>query len=237
MFCLEKRSLGYIAAVSKYLNAGGKETRPVLFVPSNRSGSCREVALGWISLGAVQKQSWLLWRLRSARLDHPSPVSRSAEGIPALPQIGPRALPLRRGKGGGPFRREEPWRGGPGRCVAGRTLFPVHCEVPSPQARGGGGGACGVGEMSGRPDFIPLKFLPDEARNLPPPKLTDPQIFYTGLMGYCAGLLNNLLNRRPVVTVYIASSCMPLHSFLRDITLLNEKTLSMLKRTVICFSI
>uniref|UniRef100_A0A4X2LCL0 NADH:ubiquinone oxidoreductase subunit C2 n=1 Tax=Vombatus ursinus TaxID=29139 RepID=A0A4X2LCL0_VOMUR len=54
--------------------------------------------------------------------------------------------------------------------------------------------------MSVRPNSIPLQFLPDEARSLPPPKLTDPRILYTGFMGYCAGLLDNLLNRRPVVT-------------------------------------
>uniref|UniRef100_A0A4X2L0M1 Uncharacterized protein n=1 Tax=Vombatus ursinus TaxID=29139 RepID=A0A4X2L0M1_VOMUR len=54
--------------------------------------------------------------------------------------------------------------------------------------------------MSMRLNSIPLPFLPDNARSLPPPKLTDRRNLYTGFMGYCAGLLDNLLNRRPVVT-------------------------------------
>uniref|UniRef100_A0A5F9CUV6 ALG8 alpha-1,3-glucosyltransferase n=1 Tax=Oryctolagus cuniculus TaxID=9986 RepID=A0A5F9CUV6_RABIT len=52
--------------------------------------------------------------------------------------------------------------------------------------------------MSGRPGREPLKFLPDEARSLPPPKLTDPRLLYFGFMGYCSGLLDNALRRRPV---------------------------------------
>lgn len=53
--------------------------------------------------------------------------------------------------------------------------------------------------MSGRPGRRPLEFLPDEARSLPPPKLTDPRLAYIGLLGYCSGLLDNALRRRPVM--------------------------------------
>lgn len=53
--------------------------------------------------------------------------------------------------------------------------------------------------MSGRPGRVPLQFLPDEARNLPPPKLTDPRLVYIGFLGYCSGLLDNAINRRPVL--------------------------------------
>uniref|UniRef100_A0A4X2LTQ8 Uncharacterized protein n=1 Tax=Vombatus ursinus TaxID=29139 RepID=A0A4X2LTQ8_VOMUR len=54
--------------------------------------------------------------------------------------------------------------------------------------------------MSMKPNSIPLQFLPNEARSQPPLKLTDPRIPYTGFMGYCVGLLDNLLNHQPVVT-------------------------------------
>ncbi|EGW00449.1 NADH dehydrogenase [ubiquinone] 1 subunit C2 [Cricetulus griseus] len=53
--------------------------------------------------------------------------------------------------------------------------------------------------MSGRPGREPFKFLPDESRGLPPPKLNDPRLVYTGFLGYCAGLLNNALKGRPVL--------------------------------------
>lgn len=54
--------------------------------------------------------------------------------------------------------------------------------------------------MSGRPGRVPLQFLPDEARSLPPPKLTDPRLAYIGFLGYCSGLLDNAIRRRPVVS-------------------------------------
>lgn len=54
--------------------------------------------------------------------------------------------------------------------------------------------------MSGRPGREPLQFLPDEARSLPPPKLTDPRLCYLGFLGYCSGLLDNAIRRRPVMT-------------------------------------
>uniref|UniRef100_A0A7N5K974 NADH:ubiquinone oxidoreductase subunit C2 n=1 Tax=Ailuropoda melanoleuca TaxID=9646 RepID=A0A7N5K974_AILME len=54
--------------------------------------------------------------------------------------------------------------------------------------------------MSGRPGRVPLQFLPDEARSLPPPKLTDPRLAYMGFLGYCSGLLDNAIRRRPVVS-------------------------------------
>lgn len=53
--------------------------------------------------------------------------------------------------------------------------------------------------MNGRPGHEPLTFLPDEARNLPPPKLNDPRLVYSAFLGYCSGLLNNALHRRPVL--------------------------------------
>ncbi|KAK2101041.1 hypothetical protein P7K49_022389, partial [Saguinus oedipus] len=45
----------------------------------------------------------------------------------------------------------------------------------------------------------PLRFLPDESRSLPPPNLTDPRILYLGFLGYCSGLLDNYIYRRPVL--------------------------------------
>ncbi|XP_012869346.1 PREDICTED: NADH dehydrogenase [ubiquinone] 1 subunit C2 [Dipodomys ordii] len=54
--------------------------------------------------------------------------------------------------------------------------------------------------MDGRPGREALRFLPDEARNLPPPKLTDPRLLFSGLLGYGAGLLDNALRQRPVLT-------------------------------------
>lgn len=53
--------------------------------------------------------------------------------------------------------------------------------------------------MNGRPGQEPLKFLPDEARSLPPPKLTDPRLVYIGFLGYCTGLLDNMMRMRPVM--------------------------------------
>ncbi|EDL04627.1 NADH dehydrogenase [ubiquinone] 1 subunit C2 [Mus musculus] len=53
--------------------------------------------------------------------------------------------------------------------------------------------------MNGRPGHEPLKFLPDEARSLPPPKLNDPRLVYMGLLGYCTGLMDNMLRMRPVM--------------------------------------
>lgn len=54
--------------------------------------------------------------------------------------------------------------------------------------------------MSGRPGRVPLQFLPNEARSLPPPKLTDPRLVYMGFLGYCSGLIDNAIRRRPVVS-------------------------------------
>uniref|UniRef100_A0A8C0YXI8 NADH:ubiquinone oxidoreductase subunit C2 n=2 Tax=Canis lupus familiaris TaxID=9615 RepID=A0A8C0YXI8_CANLF len=54
--------------------------------------------------------------------------------------------------------------------------------------------------MSGRPGRVPLQLLPDEARSLPPPKLTDPRLAYMGFLGYCSGLLDNAIRRRPVLS-------------------------------------
>uniref|UniRef100_A0A8C6I599 Uncharacterized protein n=1 Tax=Mus spicilegus TaxID=10103 RepID=A0A8C6I599_MUSSI len=47
--------------------------------------------------------------------------------------------------------------------------------------------------------FIPLKFLPDEARSLPPPKLKDPRLVYIGFLGYCTGLMDSLMRMRSVM--------------------------------------
>lgn len=58
----------------------------------------------------------------------------------------------------------------------------------------------GLAMLNSRQGRVPLKFLPDEARSLPPPKLTDPRLLYLGFMGYCSGLLDNALRRRPVST-------------------------------------
>lgn len=57
----------------------------------------------------------------------------------------------------------------------------------------------GATMLTGRPGWVPLTFLPDEARNLPPPKLNDPRLLYMGFMGYCSGLLDNAVRRRPVL--------------------------------------
>ena len=66
----------------------------------------------------------------------------------------------------------------------------------------------------------PLQFLPDEARSLPPPKLTDPRLAFVGFLGYCSGLID-LITRsgggqccRPVC---IASFYILLPLFLLDI--------------------
>ncbi|XP_038617862.1 NADH dehydrogenase [ubiquinone] 1 subunit C2-like [Tachyglossus aculeatus] len=52
--------------------------------------------------------------------------------------------------------------------------------------------------MSVRPGSVPLQFLPEQARSLPPPRLNDPRLLYIAFMGYCAGILNNAVRRRPV---------------------------------------
>ncbi|EAW75046.1 NADH dehydrogenase [ubiquinone] 1 subunit C2 [Gorilla gorilla gorilla] len=54
--------------------------------------------------------------------------------------------------------------------------------------------------MIARRNPEPLRFLPDEARSLPPPKLTDPRLLYIGFLGYCSGLIDNLIRRRPIAT-------------------------------------
>ncbi|XP_069325297.1 NADH dehydrogenase [ubiquinone] 1 subunit C2 isoform X2 [Eulemur rufifrons] len=54
--------------------------------------------------------------------------------------------------------------------------------------------------LTGRQSPVPLQFLPDEARNLPPPKLTDPRLLYSGFLGYCTGLLDNAIRQRPVIS-------------------------------------
>lgn len=53
--------------------------------------------------------------------------------------------------------------------------------------------------MNGRPGHEPLRFLPDEARRLPPPKLNDPRLVYIGFLGYCTGLMDNMMRMRPVM--------------------------------------
>ncbi|XP_011794316.1 PREDICTED: NADH dehydrogenase [ubiquinone] 1 subunit C2 isoform X4 [Colobus angolensis palliatus] len=54
--------------------------------------------------------------------------------------------------------------------------------------------------MISRRNAEPLRFLPDESRSLPPPKLTDPRLLYIGFLGYCTGLVDNVIRRRPVVS-------------------------------------
>lgn len=54
--------------------------------------------------------------------------------------------------------------------------------------------------MISRRNAEPLRFLPDESRSLPPPKLTDPRLLYLGFLGYCAGLTDNFIRRRPVLS-------------------------------------
>ncbi|KAK7804081.1 hypothetical protein U0070_022392 [Myodes glareolus] len=67
--------------------------------------------------------------------------------------------------------------------------------------------------MNNRPGHEPLTFLPDEARSLPPPKLNDPRLVYTGFLGYCAGLLNNALQRRPVLKAGLHRQLLYITSF------------------------
>ncbi|KAF6333703.1 NADH dehydrogenase [ubiquinone] 1 subunit C2 [Rhinolophus sinicus] len=67
--------------------------------------------------------------------------------------------------------------------------------------------------MSGRPGRVPLKFLPDEARSLPPPKLNDPRLAYLGFLGYCSGLLDNAIRRRPVMTAGLHRQLLYVTSF------------------------
>lgn len=54
--------------------------------------------------------------------------------------------------------------------------------------------------MRGRPGREALTFLPAEARSLPPPKLTDSRLAYFGFLGYCSGLMDNAIRRRPVLS-------------------------------------
>ncbi|XP_007529766.1 NADH dehydrogenase [ubiquinone] 1 subunit C2 isoform X2 [Erinaceus europaeus] len=68
--------------------------------------------------------------------------------------------------------------------------------------------------MTGRPGRVPLKFLPDEARSLPPPRLNDPRLAYIGFMGYCSGLLDNALRRRPVLTTGLHRQLLYVTSFI-----------------------
>uniref|UniRef100_A0A8C4MBI3 NADH dehydrogenase [ubiquinone] 1 subunit C2 n=1 Tax=Equus asinus TaxID=9793 RepID=A0A8C4MBI3_EQUAS len=67
--------------------------------------------------------------------------------------------------------------------------------------------------MSGRPGRAPLRFLPDEARSLPPPKLTDPRLVYVGFLGYCSGLIDNAIRRRPVVAAGLHRQLLYVTSF------------------------
>ncbi|XP_008564247.1 PREDICTED: NADH dehydrogenase [ubiquinone] 1 subunit C2 isoform X1 [Galeopterus variegatus] len=67
--------------------------------------------------------------------------------------------------------------------------------------------------MTGRPGRVPLKFLQDEARSLPPPKLTDPRLLYIGFLGYCAGLFDNALRRRPVMSAGLHRQLLYVTSF------------------------
>ncbi|XP_003418571.2 NADH dehydrogenase [ubiquinone] 1 subunit C2 [Loxodonta africana] len=67
--------------------------------------------------------------------------------------------------------------------------------------------------MSGRPGRVPLRFLPDEARSLPPPKLTDARLVYFGFMGYCAGLVDNAIHRRPVIVAGLHRQLLYVTSF------------------------
>ncbi|NP_001231672.1 NADH dehydrogenase [ubiquinone] 1 subunit C2 [Phacochoerus africanus] len=67
--------------------------------------------------------------------------------------------------------------------------------------------------MSGRPGRVPLQFLPNEARSLPPPKLTDPRLVYMGFLGYCSGLIDNAIRRRPVVSAGLHRQLLYVTSF------------------------
>ncbi|KAG3286218.1 NADH dehydrogenase [ubiquinone] 1 subunit C2 [Ictidomys tridecemlineatus] len=67
--------------------------------------------------------------------------------------------------------------------------------------------------MDGRPGRVPLQFLPDEARRLPPPKLTDSRLLYFGFLGYCSGLLDNALRRRPVMSAGLHRQLLYVTSF------------------------
>ncbi|XP_047546871.1 NADH dehydrogenase [ubiquinone] 1 subunit C2 [Lutra lutra] len=67
--------------------------------------------------------------------------------------------------------------------------------------------------MDGRPGRVPLQFLPHEARSLPPPKLTDPRLAYIGFLGYCSGLLDNAIRRRPVMSAGLHRQLLYVTSF------------------------
>ena len=67
----------------------------------------------------------------------------------------------------------------------------------------------------------PLQFLPDEARSLPPPKLTDPRLAFVGFLGYCRllGLLlrpdwfDNAIRQRPVLSAGLHRQLLYITSF------------------------
>ena len=59
----------------------------------------------------------------------------------------------------------------------------------------------------------PLQFLPDEARSLPPPKLTDPRLAFVGFLGYCSGLIDNAIRRRPVLSAGLHRQLLYITSF------------------------
>ncbi|TEA34707.1 hypothetical protein DBR06_SOUSAS9510034 [Sousa chinensis] len=68
--------------------------------------------------------------------------------------------------------------------------------------------------MNGRPGRVPLQFLPNEARSLPPPKLTDPRLFYVGFLGYCSDLIDSAIRRRPVVSAGLHRQLLYVTSFI-----------------------
>ncbi|XP_049632952.1 NADH dehydrogenase [ubiquinone] 1 subunit C2-like [Suncus etruscus] len=68
--------------------------------------------------------------------------------------------------------------------------------------------------LTWRPGWLPLTFLPDEARNLPPPKLNDPRLLYMGFMGYCSGLMDNAIRRRPVLKAGLHRQLLYVTSFM-----------------------
>ncbi|XP_006077453.1 NADH dehydrogenase [ubiquinone] 1 subunit C2 [Bubalus bubalis] len=67
--------------------------------------------------------------------------------------------------------------------------------------------------MTGRQARAPFQFLPDEARSLPPPKLTDPRLAFVGFLGYCSGLIDNAIRRRPVLSAGLHRQLLYITSF------------------------
>lgn len=67
--------------------------------------------------------------------------------------------------------------------------------------------------MRGRPGREALTFLPAEARSLPPPKLTDSRLAYFGFLGYCSGLMDNAIRRRPVLSAGLHRQLLYITSF------------------------